>query len=335
MKFKGVLQSMENTGCSSAVDIRNLTKSFGTKRVLDNLSFNVKKGGVMGFLGPNGAGKSTTMNILCGYISSDKGSVFIDGIDASEDPIGAKRKIGFLPEIPPLYVDMTVMEYLDFVYELKGVKKNKSEHLKNIAGMVSVYDVGNRLIKNLSKGYKQRIGLAQALIGDPEILILDEPTVGLDPRQIMDIRRVITEVGKERTVILSTHILQEVTAVCDSYTIINGGKIVSSGSMNEFKGDGSTYRLKVAADKTSALAIAGEIENVVFVSYDGSSEANTSDLTVRALDDCDIRGDVFRAFAEKETALLSFYDAAPSLEEVFMRAVSSDYSETEGEEKSI
>lgn len=325
---------MERTECFSAVDIRNLTKTFGTKKVLDNLSFNVKKGGVMGFLGPNGAGKSTTMNILCGYISSDKGSVFIDGIDASEDPIGAKRKIGFLPEIPPLYVDMTVMEYLDFVYELKGVKNDKSKHLKSIADKVSVYDVGNRLIKNLSKGYKQRIGLAQALIGDPEILILDEPTVGLDPRQIMDIRRVITEVGKERTVILSTHILQEVIAVCDSYTIINGGKIVSSGDMSEFKGDGSAYRLKVAADKNLALAIAGEIKNVASVSYDGGSEASTSDLTVKAFDGCDIRGDIFKAFAERKTTLLSFYDAAPSLEEVFMRAVGSDCKDADGEEKS-
>ena len=200
---------------------------------LDDISFSVKKGEIMGFLGPNGAGKSTTMNIICGCISPGSGSVTVDGYDVLENPMEVKKRIGYLPENPPLYYDMTVKEYLNFVYELKKVNLSKEEHLQDVMDLVQIYDKKDRLIKNLSKGYKQRVGLAQALIGDPEVLILDEPTVGLDPRQIMEIREVIKSLGKNKTIILSTHIMQEIEAVCDSVTIIAQGNIVAENTLAE------------------------------------------------------------------------------------------------------
>ena len=244
-----------------AIEIKNLVKSYGTKNALDNVSFSVKKGEVMGFLGPNGAGKSTTMNIICGYLAAGSGSVLVDGINAADNPTEVKRRIGYLPEQPPLYMDMTVLEYLVFVFELKGVKAKRDAHLRKIMEKVRIYDVRGRLIRNLSKGYKQRVGLAQALIGDPDVLILDEPTVGLDPRQIMEIRDVICELGRERTVILSTHILQEVMAVCDSYTIINKGRIAASGKMDEFSGVASdSCRLRIKADAETTAEIAKTID---------------------------------------------------------------------------
>ena len=259
-----------------AIEIQNLVKSYGTKKALDNVSFSVKKGEVMGFLGPNGAGKSTTMNIICGYLAAGSGKVMVEGINAADNPTEVKRMIGYLPEQPPLYMDMTVLEYLMFVFDLKGVKAKREAHLRKIMEKVRIYDVRGRLIRNLSKGYKQRVGLAQALIGDPDVLILDEPTVGLDPRQIMEIRDVISELGRERTVILSTHILQEVMAVCDSYTIINKGRIAASGTMDEFSGVASdSCRLRIKADAETAAEIAKGIDNVEKISSLGSMERGT------------------------------------------------------------
>lgn len=210
------------------IEVVGLTKKYGNRLALNNISFNVNKGEIIGFLGPNGAGKSTTMNILTGYISMTNGTVKIDGIDILEDPINAKKKIGYLPETPPLYMDMKVREYLNFVFELKKVKQNKRWHISEICELVKLTDVSDRLIKNLSKGFKQRVGLAQALIGAPELLILDEPTVGLDPKQIIEIRTLIKKLGEEHTVILSSHILSEIQAVCDKVIIINKGTIVAN-----------------------------------------------------------------------------------------------------------
>ena len=189
------------------IEVKNLTKNYGSKRAVDNISFTVNDGEILGFLGPNGAGKSTTMNILTGYLSSTEGEVKIDGIDILEDPMNAKKKIGYLPEQPPLYLDMTVMGYLNFMYDLKRCKIPRKSHLKEICGLVKITEVSGRLIRNLSKGYRQRVGLAQAMIGNPDVLILDEPTVGLDPKQIIEIRNLIKKLGKRHTVILSSHIL--------------------------------------------------------------------------------------------------------------------------------
>lgn len=313
-----------------AIEIKNLVKSYGTKNALDNVSFSVKKGEVMGFLGPNGAGKSTTMNIICGYLAADSGSVLVDGINAADNPTEVKRRIGYLPEQPPLYMDMTVLEYLVFVFELKGVKAKRDAHLRKIMEKVRIYDVRGRLIRNLSKGYKQRVGLAQALIGDPDVLILDEPTVGLDPRQIMEIRDVICELGRERTVILSTHILQEVMAVCDSYTIINKGRIAASGKMDEFSGVASdSCRLRIKADAETAAEIAKTIDGVEKIRSLGSMERDTCDFILTAKSGCDIREGIFNAYSAVGCPILSMSTYFHTLEEVFMRAISSD---AEGEE---
>ena len=210
------------------IEVQHLSKHYGDKKAVDDISFKAEDGEILGFLGPNGAGKSTTMNILTGYISSTEGKALIDGIDILEDPIKAKSKIGYLPEQPPLYLDMTVKEYLNFVYDLKKCKLPRNTHLKDICKLVKIEHVYNRIIKNLSKGYKQRVGLAQALVGNPNVLILDEPTVGLDPNQIIEIRSLIKKLGKNHTVILSSHILPEVQAVCDKIIVINEGKIVAN-----------------------------------------------------------------------------------------------------------
>lgn len=223
------------------IQVKNITKTYGMNKAVDNISFTAEEGEILGFLGPNGAGKSTTMNILTGYISSTSGSAFIGGIDILEDPIAAKKKIGYLPEQPPLYSDMTVDEYLNFIYALKKSKLPKNTHLSEICELVKITDMRKRLIGNLSKGYRQRVGLAQALVGNPPILILDEPTVGLDPKQIIEIRSLIKKLGENHTVILSSHILPEIQAVCDKIVIINEGKIVADGTLehlrSEFKSD--------------------------------------------------------------------------------------------------
>ena len=214
------------------IEVKNLTKSYGDKKAINGISFTVEDGEILGFLGPNGAGKSTTMNILTGYISSTSGSAIINGVDIFEEPLKAKKNIGYLPEIPPLYIDMTVKDYLNFVYDLKKCKLPRKAHLKDVCELVQITDVYERIIKNLSKGYKQRVGLAQALIGNPPVLILDEPTVGLDPKQIIEIRTLIKKLGKKHTVILSSHILSEIQAVCDRVIIINKGKVAAEDTID-------------------------------------------------------------------------------------------------------
>jgi ABC-2 type transport system ATP-binding protein len=248
------------------IQIENVTKRYGSHVALDNLNFTVNKGEVIGFLGPNGAGKSTTMNIITGYISASEGSVKVDGIDILENPEKVKSKIGYLPELPPLYMDMTVIEYLKFVSKLKKVKKDSIEpSLQRIMNLVKVNHVQNRLIKNLSKGYKQRVGLAQALIGDPEVLILDEPTVGLDPKEIIEIRNLIKSIGKEHTIILSSHILSEVSAVCDRVLIMSKGKLVATGTPDELSKKlslGNKLLLRVKGSKSSVVETIKEIQEV-------------------------------------------------------------------------
>ena len=315
----------KNVADTPAVEICGLSKSYGANKALDNISFSVKKGEVMGFLGPNGAGKSTTMNILTGYLAPSGGSVKIDGLDIVEDAAIVRQKIGYLPEIPPLYTDMTVYEYLDFVYDLKTIqKKDKKAHLKKIMEKVQITHVKGRLIKNLSKGYRQRVGLAQALIGDPEVLILDEPTVGLDPKQILEIREVISQLGKNRTIILSTHILQEVSAVCDSFTIINHGKIVATGKIDELDANGvPRFVLRARGTAQSISSVLSSIEGISNYEERKCSEAGANEFIITAMPDTDIREDVFRRFAKADLPILSFGAATPSLEEMFMNTISS------------
>ena len=219
------------------IEVKNLTKRYGNNVALDNVSFSVEEGKILGFLGPNGAGKSTTMNIITGYLSSTEGTVTVGGYDILENPNEVKKLIGYLPEIPPLYMDMTVKEYLNFMYDLKKVTLPREKHIQEICRLVKIQNVYKRLIGNLSKGYKQRVGIAQALLGNPPVLILDEPTVGLDPKQIIEIRKLIKDLGRQHTVILSSHILPEVQAVCERVIIINNGKLVADGATDRLAHD--------------------------------------------------------------------------------------------------
>ena len=305
------------------IQIENVTKKFGTHVALDNLNFKVKKGEILGFLGPNGAGKSTIMNIITGYISASEGSVKIDGIDILKSPEEAKAKIGYLPELPPLYMDMTVEEYLVFVSKLKKVKKIEIEPgLEKIMNLVKITHVRKRLIKNLSKGYKQRVGLAQAIVGEPEVLLLDEPTVGLDPKEIIEIRNLIRGISKEHTIILSSHILSEVSAVCDRVVIINKGKIVATGKPEELAkklSAGNKISLRVKGEKQAIINSIKDILEIKDVKEKGSFEAETVDIMVEAKEGQDIREKIFLKLSENGFIILSMKDMDLSLEEIFLQ----------------
>ncbi|MBO5447932.1 MAG: ATP-binding cassette domain-containing protein [Ruminococcus sp.] len=304
------------------IEVVNLSKHYGDKKAVDNVSFKAGDGEVLGFLGPNGAGKSTTMNILTGYISSSGGKALIDGVDILENPVKAKQKIGYLPEIPPLYVDMTVKEYLYFIYDLKKCKLPKISHLQDICSLVKIENVYNRLIKNLSKGYRQRVGLAQALVGNPKVLILDEPTVGLDPKQIIEIRTLIKKLGKNHTVILSSHILSEVQAVCDKIVVINEGKVVANDTEENLSmklaGD---HRLVCRIDgrKEDVLRALKKIDGVDKVVCDSERSGNICDYRIEAKEGTDIRYDIFNAMVENRWYLLGMKSSEMSLEDIFLK----------------
>ncbi|MBQ8827759.1 MAG: ABC transporter ATP-binding protein [Clostridia bacterium] len=309
------------------VEIKNLTKKFGQITALDDVSFNVKHGEILGFLGPNGAGKSTTMNILTGYLTATSGSIKVDGYDIMTHPEEVKKRIGYLPELPPVYGDMTVKEYLNFICELKKIPgKLRKSMLDDVMYLMKIGDMRGRLIKNLSKGYKQRVGFAQALVGDPPILILDEPTVGLDPRQIMEIRKLITALGKEHTVILSTHILQEVSAVCNSVVIINNGKVAASGSVSDFSmksGDLCKFNITVGASKSDCVRVfesVQSIKNASFLRMDRESCV----FAVESKSGEDSRFELNAEFAKYGYPILELRPVGKSLEEVFVEIVNQD-----------
>ncbi len=317
------------------VDIRNLVKRYGSKVAVDNISFQVKRGEILGFLGPNGAGKTTTMNILTGYISSTSGSVTVAGYNILDDPDEVKKRIGYLPENPPLYMDMTVMEYLNFVYELKKVHIDRANHLKDILALVGLTHVKGRMIKNLSKGYKQRVGLAQALIGNPEVLILDEPTVGLDPKQIIEIRNVIKRLGQNRTVILSTHILQEVSAICDHVVIINNGRIAAMDSTENLEhgtGRNGKFTLRVAGDEYQVKNALSGVSGIKFMDVLGIRESGTVDIYLEFVPDKDLRKELFYALAQKDLPIYSMKPFEMTLEDVFLKATSGDWTAPQEEE---
>jgi ABC-2 type transport system ATP-binding protein len=304
------------------IKIDNLAKRYGNHTAVEAINLEIKKGEIVGLLGPNGAGKSTTMNIITGYISATEGSVLIDGFDILKNPIQAKKRIGYLPEVPPLYTDMTVEEYLNFVSKLKKVEKNKSkEHIDTILESIKLTDVRKRLIKNLSKGYKQRVGLAQAIVGDPEVLILDEPTVGLDPKQIIEIRDLISKLGKEHTIILSSHILSEVSAICDRVVIINKGSIVAEGTPEDLSHKlsyGTKIELRIKGSKDAAQEIIKGIPHISSITNDVIKEPNTIDLVVEAKNDYDLREDLFNAFSKANIPLLMMKPLNLTLEEIFL-----------------
>ena len=306
------------------IEINHLVKNYGSKFAVDDISFKVGEGEIVGFLGPNGAGKSTTMNILTGYLSSTSGEAKVGGIDILENPDEAKKLIGFLPEQPPLYVDMTVNEYLNFVYEIKSCKLNRAKHLEEVRKVTKIDDVKNRLIRNLSKGYRQRVGIAQALVGNPPVIIFDEPTVGLDPKQIIEIRNLIRSLGKNHTVILSTHILSEVQSVCDRIVIINEGKIIAdekTENITQVVEDNRRYAVKVAGPQREVAAALRQIPGVLSVEVTGERELDSYVYRVEAEKGVDVRKPVFFAMAENNWPITGLETLGMNLEEVFTRII--------------
>ncbi len=309
------------------IEVQNLTKQYGSKKAVDDLSFTIQDGEILGFLGPNGAGKSTTMNMLTGYISSTSGKALINGIDILDDPIAAKKNIGYLPEIPPLYLDMTVKDYLNFIYDLKKCKLPRKSHLEDVCSLVMINDVYNRIIRNLSKGYKQRVGLAQALIGNPPILILDEPTVGLDPKQIIEIRTLIKKLGKKHTVILSSHILPEIQAVCDRIIIINGGKIAADDTTENLTKNISTDHKIIAridGPREEVLKMIKGINGVISVVADMEREKGIFDYEIESREDVDIRRELFKRVAARNWVILGLKTSEMTLEDIFLKITMGD-----------
>ena len=311
------------------IEIKNLTKRYGQIRAVDDISLTIKKGEILGFLGPNGAGKSTTMNILTGYISATSGSVSVGGYDIMDSPREAKRLIGYLPEQPPLYYDMTVNEYLRFICDLKSVPlKQRRRQLDEILYLVKIGDMRDRLIKNLSKGYKQRVGVAQALVGNPQVLVLDEPTVGLDPKQIIEIRKLIGALRHEHTIILSTHILQEVNAVCSTVAVINKGKLAASGSVSDFtaaEGTVSKFMISVVggsgkSEIQKVLQNVDGVRRVDFVRVDKDAFI----FNVESEKKSDVRRGVFNALAHANIAEIELRPVGRTLEEIFIDIVSKE-----------
>ena len=306
------------------IEVRNLVKRYGDHTAVDHLSFTVNKGQVLGFLGPNGAGKSTTMNIITGYISATEGTVTVNGLDVFEEPEEVKKMIGYLPEFPPLYQDMTVKEYLNFAADIKKVKKSgKAKMIEEAMESTKITPVANRLIKHLSKGYKQRVGLAQAILGDPELIILDEPTVGLDPKQIIEIRDLIHKLSKNHTIILSSHIMQEVSAVCDTILIIDSGKLVVADTPeNLIRHFGNTGDLKltVKGNKETAIKALKKLEGIHRIEQAESYEAGTVELNVFCDENADIREKIFYAMHEANTPLLEMQTKRLTLEDIYLMA---------------
>ncbi len=306
------------------IKIEHLVKNYGTQCAVDDISFEVEKGEIVGFLGPNGAGKSTTMNILTGYLSSTSGKASIAGIDILSNPIGAKKLIGYLPEQPPLYLDMTVEEYLNFNYELKGCTLNRAEHLEQVCETVKIRDVYKKVIRTLSKGYRQRVGIAQALIGNPKVIIFDEPTVGLDPKQIIEIRNLIRGLGRDHTVILSTHILQEVQAVCDRIVIINKGKIVANEKTENISNvmtGNRRFNVKIAGPQKDVLAVLRSMQGVAYVEALAEREADSYTYLIESDYGVDIRKKLFYTLAERSWPMVGMESLGMNLEDIFISVV--------------
>ena len=309
------------------IEVKNLVKKYGNNLAVDHLNFTIEEGHIYGFLGPNGAGKSTTMNIMTGYLGATEGEVLINGHDVLKEPEEAKKQIGYLPELPPLYMDMTVREYMEFAAELKKIPKAKrAESIDDVEKLVKIKDVEKRLIKNLSKGYRQRVGLAQAVLGFPEIIILDEPSVGLDPKQIIEIRELIRKLAKKHTVILSSHILAEVREVCDYIMIISKGKLVASDTpenLERYLGESGLIEIETRTEASKVKEVLKNVPGIEKVSLKIDASGITSGQ-IREKRGQDIREELFTTFAEKKMPLLKLNPVQVSLEDVFMELTQSD-----------
>jgi ABC-2 type transport system ATP-binding protein len=310
------------------IKVDNISKRYGSKLAVKNVSFEVKEGEVVGFLGRNGAGKSTTMNIITGYISSSEGNASVDGHDILEEPYEVKKRIGYMPEMPPVYLDMTVDEYLGFCCDIKDVaSRQKMAHIADVCHTMKITDMRKRLIKNLSKGYKQRVGFAQALIGNPKVLILDEPTVGLDPRQIIEIRNLITALGKKHTIILSSHILKEVEDVCERVIIIDRGEIVAQDTMANLAnsvGDMTRMTIRIAGVDRHMQKTLREVEGVTFVEEIGVKEPDSMDFMIESERKADVRRAIFNLMARAGKPILMLRPMDVTLEDIFMQLTTAD-----------
>ena len=305
------------------IEVKHLTKRYGKLTAIKDISVTVDTGEVLGFLGPNGAGKSTTMNIITGYISSNEGTVTIDGSEILEEPKKTKQKIGYLPENPPLYTDMTVRKYLEFMFDLKRVRLPKAEHVDEVMRLVGLSKHGKRLIKNLSKGYKQRVGFAQALLGDPQVIVLDEPTVGLDPQQIIEIRKLIKSLGKKHTVIFSSHVLSEISETCDRIIIIYGGKIIADAKADSlYEALGSDRRLSLSVEG-NAGEISSELNKIpeVLRVKRVESDKKVSRFTLDYKAEADVRRSVFNAMARINCPIIEMRSGDESLEDMYLRLI--------------
>lgn len=316
------------------IEVQNLVKRYGNRVAVDHLSFTVETGQVYGFLGPNGAGKSTTMNMMTGYLAPTEGAILVDGHSLTDDPMEAKRRIGYLPELPPLYTDMTVEEYLSFAAELKKIPKaERADQIGKVLEMTWLTDTRTRLIRNLSKGYRQRVGLAQALLGFPEILILDEPTVGLDPKQIIEIRALIRELAKKHTIIISSHILSEIQEVCDHILVIHHGKMMASGTPADLEQElagPSVLAVTVKGTAQQAQQILTGLSGVRQVVEKESHEEGTACVELEY--DSDVREAVFRACAEHDLPILEMCRSGLTLEEIFLKLTSDEAAAAQTEE---
>jgi ABC-2 type transport system ATP-binding protein len=318
---------MSIKGVKSMVEVKNLTKRYGNVTVVDDISFTVDSGEILGFLGPNGAGKSTTMNMITGYISSSSGTVTVNGAEVLDNPKKVKGNIGYLPEIPPLYVDMTVRKYLEFMFDLKKVKLPKKEHISEVMRLVKISDVSERIIKHLSKGYRQRVGFAQALLGNPPILILDEPTVGLDPQQIIEMRSLIRNLGKKHTVIFSSHVLSEVSAICDRIIVISNGKIVADEKAENLSASISgeqKLRLDIEGSSSTVLDALKVIPGVIKIRKQHDIGNKTARYVVEYKNGVDVRRDVFKAIVGADCVILDMQNGNETLEDSFLKLVSQD-----------
>ena len=314
------------------IEVSGLTKTYGNKRGITDISFTINEGEIVGFLGPNGAGKSTTMNVITGYLSATAGAAKVAGIDILENPLEAKKHIGYLPQDPPLYLDMTVEEYLNFIYDIKGVKKadeSRKAHIDRICEMVGITQVRSRVINNLSGGYKQRCGLAQALVGDPDVLILDEPTVGLDPKQIIEIRNVIKDLGRNRTIILSTHILQEVSAVCERVLVINNGRLVADDTPTHLSAlltGEHKLEYRIAGPKDKIVGVLRSVDGVKVVTPTIEAEPGAFEYLVESAEHLDVRKLIFSALSRAGYPVLLLKNQDLSLEDVFIQLTADQKS---------
>ena len=321
---KEKLQKAEEKSTAPVIQVKNLVKKYGKIYALSDISFEIGQGEIVGLLGPNGAGKSTTMNILTGYLSATDGEATVGGVSILDQPLSAKEMIGYLPEQPPVYPDMTVEEYLNFVYDLKHCRLDREAHIDEICDVVKLRDMRKRLIGNLSKGYRQRVGIAQALIGDPKVIIFDEPTVGLDPKQILEVRNLIRSLGGKHTVILSTHILAEVQAVCERIVVINHGKIIANERTDELSRvieENAHYRYSIVGPSREVLNGLRGVRGVLYAESTPEKDGEASTYVVETSGSTEPRRGIFRLCAEKGWAILGITPVGGDLESVFIKLI--------------